>query len=60
MAKAAASEELVKAFEDHLAQTENHVTRLEKVFASRGLKAGSKKCEGMKGLTKEGGGVPNW
>lgn len=54
MAKAAESEQLAKAFQDHLRQTQNHVARLAKVFLSSGLKVGSKKCEGMEGLTKEG------
>ena len=54
MAKAASSEELVKAFQDHLGQTQNHVARLEKVFTVSGLKVAAKKCEGMEGLTKEG------
>lgn len=54
MAKAAASEELAKAFQNHLSQTQNHVTRLEQVFTSSGLKVAAKKCEGMEGLTKEG------
>lgn len=54
MAKASSSEELKQALDDHLAQTEHHVTRLEKVFAASGLVAGSKKCEGIEGLTKEG------
>ncbi len=54
MAKAAESEELSKAFQDHLEQTQTHVTRLEQVFAASGLKVAAKKCEGMEGLTKEG------
>jgi ferritin-like metal-binding protein YciE len=57
MAKAADSEELRTAFKDHLAQTQIHVSRLEDVFTSSGLKASSKKCEGMEGLTKEGAEV---
>lgn len=57
MAKAADSEELRSAFTAHLSQTQNHISRLERVFTSSGLKVGSKKCEGMEGLTKEGAGV---
>ena len=34
MAKAAQSPELKKAFEKHRAETEGHVSRLEKVFAA--------------------------
>jgi ferritin-like metal-binding protein YciE len=54
MAKAASSEELRKALEDHLRQTEGHVARVEEVFAASGLKTAAKRCEGMEGLTKEG------
>jgi ferritin-like metal-binding protein YciE len=54
MARAANSGELSKAFQDHLSQTQNHVTRLEQVFASSGLKVAAKTCEGMEGLTEEG------
>ena len=53
MVKAATTEELQNAFEDHLAQTEEHVTRLEKAFELMGKKAQAKKCEAMEGLTKE-------
>jgi ferritin-like metal-binding protein YciE len=54
MAKAAKSEELRSGFEEHLEQTKNHVTRLEQVFESVGLKAKGKPCEAMKGLVNEG------
>lgn len=53
MAKAAESATLRDAFEDHLAETKNHVARLERVFKSSGLKVTAKKCEGMEGVTKE-------
>jgi len=54
MQKAATTEELKNAIEDHLAQTEQHVTRLEKVFEMLGKKAQAKKCDAMEGLIKEG------
>src|SRR3954464_199071 len=54
MAKAATSDELRTAIENHLAETENHVTRLEQVFESIEEKAAAKKCEAMAGLIKEG------
>jgi len=57
MAKAADSEELRTAFTKHLSQAHTHVSRLKKVFAASGLEVGSKKCEGMDGLTKEGAEV---
>jgi ferritin-like metal-binding protein YciE len=53
MKKAATTEQLQKAFGDHLVQTEQHVTRLERAFELMGKKVQSKKCEAMEGLTKE-------
>jgi ferritin-like metal-binding protein YciE len=54
MAKAATSSELRSAIENHLAETENHITRLESAFESIGQKAVAVKCEAMAGLIKEG------
>ena len=54
MAKNATSENLVKAINDHLAVTQEQVTRLEKVFSLVGEKAVAKKCDAMEGLIKEG------
>jgi ferritin-like metal-binding protein YciE len=54
MAKKASHPELKKAFETHLRETEEHVTRLERAFKSLGKKATKKTCEGIKGLLKEG------
>ncbi len=54
MAKAATTDELRSAIQNHLAETENHVSRLEQVFKSIGEKAVAKKCEAMAGLIKEG------
>jgi len=54
MAKAATSDELRSAIEEHLEETENHVSRLENVFDSIDEKAEAKKCEAMAGLIKEG------
>jgi ferritin-like metal-binding protein YciE len=54
MAKAAASDELRQAIEDHLRQTEEHSDRLDRVFEMCSIKAAGKKCEGMEGLVKEG------
>ena len=53
MKKAATSEDLQQAFEDHLAQTEEHVVRIEQAFEMMGKKAQAKKCDAMDGLTKE-------
>jgi len=54
MAKAATSNELRSAIENHLRETENHVSRLEQVFEVIREKAVAKKCEAMAGLIKEG------
>lgn len=54
MQKAATTEELQTAIEEHIAQTEGHVGRLEQVFEIFGKKAQAKKCEAMAGLVKEG------
>jgi ferritin-like metal-binding protein YciE len=51
--KAATSEQLATAFADHLAVTEDQVTRLEQVFELLGEKPRGKKCEAMEGLVKE-------
>jgi ferritin-like metal-binding protein YciE len=53
MIKNATSEELVKALEKHLKETEGQVTRCEQVFEAIGKKAQAKKCEAMDGLIKE-------
>ena len=54
MAKAASSPEVQEAFETHLAQTEQQVQRLEKIFADLGEKPTGKHCKGMEGLIAEG------
>lgn len=53
MQKAATSEELANAFEQHLAVTEEQIGRVEEVFDMLGLPARAKKCEAMEGLVKE-------
>lgn len=53
MAKNATASQLIHAFEHHLKETEEHVTRLEKVFESLGLKAVAKKCNAMAGILDE-------
>ena len=57
MIKNATSEELVEALENHLAETEEHVSRVEEVFGLLEKKATAKKCEAMEGLIKEGEGI---
>lgn len=57
MKKKATTDELKSAIEEHLAQTEEHVSRLERVFEICGKKAQAKKCDAMEGLTKEGDSI---
>jgi ferritin-like metal-binding protein YciE len=54
IARACDSEELSDAIKGHLAETENQVVRLEKVFQLLGTPVKSKTCKGMKGLLEEG------
>jgi ferritin-like metal-binding protein YciE len=54
MADAAKAPDLKSAFNHHLEQTKQHVSRLERVFARIGEKASGETCEAMKGLIKEG------
>ncbi len=54
MAKVAQSPELQQAFKKHLAETEGHVERLERIFGSLGQTARGKQCKGMEGLVEEG------
>src|SRR6187551_3698147 len=49
MAKTATNEELKAAFEQHLEQTEEHVSRLERIFEELGEKPKGKKCKAMQG-----------
>jgi len=53
MIKNATSQALVEALTNHLAETENQITRLEQVFELIDEKAVAKKCEAMDGLLKE-------
>lgn len=53
LSKAATSEELKAALDEHVEVTQEHVSRLEEVFELMGKKAQGKKCEAMEGLTKE-------
>jgi ferritin-like metal-binding protein YciE len=53
MAKKASSEQLSKAFEDHLQETERQVERVEQAFAETGKTPRAKECAAMKGLIEE-------
>jgi len=54
MAKAAGSADLRAGFEQHLSETKNQLSRLEKVCEQVGCKTGSNTCEAMEGLIEEG------
>ena len=54
MVKGATNDELRAAFESHLAETENQVTRLEQVFELLDEKVRGKHCAGMAGIIEEG------
>jgi ferritin-like metal-binding protein YciE len=53
MRKAATSQELANAFEEHLAVTEEQIGRVEQVFELLEMTPRAKKCEAMEGLVKE-------
>lgn len=54
MAKKASSPDLKKAFTAHLAETEGHVERLNRIGKDLGIKLTGKKCAAMQGLIEEG------
>jgi ferritin-like metal-binding protein YciE len=54
MAKAAQSDELRAAFEKHEKETEQHVARLENVFAEIDEAPRGKTCEAIMGIIEEG------
>ena len=54
MSRAATSPELKSAFDHHLDQTRDHLTRLKSVFSDLGEKPTGEACEAMQGLIKEG------
>jgi ferritin-like metal-binding protein YciE len=54
MAKAAENEDLQAGFEEHLAQTEEQIGRLETIFQTLDKAARGKHCAGMEGLLTEG------
>ncbi len=54
MAKAANSEDLKGGFEEHLAQTNNHIDRLKQIFKDLSEKPTGHHCVAMEGLLEEG------
>ncbi|MEO8413803.1 MAG: ferritin-like domain-containing protein [Ginsengibacter sp.] len=59
MEKAATTQQLKDAINEHLDVTKTHVSRLEEVFGLMGKKPVAKKCEAMAGITKEGDVIVN-
>lgn len=57
MQKAATSQQLAKAFADHLTVTNKQIARLEQIFSLLNHKPVAKKCDAMEGLVKEGSGI---
>ncbi|HET8771562.1 MAG TPA: ferritin-like domain-containing protein [Gemmatimonadaceae bacterium] len=53
MASSASSASLAEALSSHIAQTEEHVTRLEGIFEDLGGNPRGKRCAGMRGLIAE-------
>lgn len=49
----ATSPELKSGFQTHLAETENHIRRLEEVFRMHGVKAEAVDCPAIDGIIKE-------
>jgi ferritin-like metal-binding protein YciE len=54
MVKAASSNDLKKAFEGHLRETEGQIERLLEICSILGTAPKGKSCEGMKGVLEEG------
>lgn len=53
MRKAVTNDELMEAFDTHLAQTEAQVQRLDRIFEDLGVPPKGKHCKGMEGLLAE-------
>lgn len=51
--KLASFSELKKALSDHLKETKNQITRIEKIFAILDVESEEKSCEAMAGILKE-------
>jgi ferritin-like metal-binding protein YciE len=54
MAQASKHQELKAAFDAHKAETEEHIVRLEEIFAILGEKVPSRKCQAIQSLIAEG------
>jgi ferritin-like metal-binding protein YciE len=54
MSQAASHEQLREAFDQHLAQTRDHVDRLQTIFGELGAQPSGEPCKAMQGLIAEG------
>ncbi|HLZ89220.1 MAG TPA: ferritin-like domain-containing protein [Puia sp.] len=54
LANAAHSADLREAFNNHLEETRNHVTRIEQAFRMINEEPDSQECQAIKGIIKEG------
>jgi ferritin-like metal-binding protein YciE len=57
MADAAASDELRRAFQEHLVETRSHVERIDEAMSATAVAPSGDECKGMKGLIEEGEGI---
>ncbi|MFV5699833.1 ferritin-like domain-containing protein [Flavobacterium sp. ZT3R17] len=57
MVKNASSPELVNSLKNQLSETQEHVSRLEKIFEVTGIAPTAKKCDAMQGILKETNGL---
>ncbi|MEO5916276.1 MAG: ferritin-like domain-containing protein [Luteolibacter sp.] len=53
MVKNATNDRLRDAFADHLEETCNHVSRIERLFVEHGITAEGEECDAMRGLIEE-------
>ncbi|MEO7099291.1 MAG: ferritin-like domain-containing protein [Luteolibacter sp.] len=53
MASNASNDELREAFATHLAETREHVARLDQLFSDHGITREGEECEAMRGLINE-------
>lgn len=54
MAKAASTNQLQEAFEQHLSETREHMNKVQSILDELDENPGNKHCKGMEGLVKEG------
>jgi len=57
MVENSSSPELANTLKSHLSETKEHVSRLEEIFESTGIKAVADKCDAMEGIIKESKGI---